>query len=440
MPKQNKQAFDAKKGVMAATEYAFEPVPDDAKKTAISLIAVLAGYLIAMSNFVTGAAIGYKTTFADALISLIVSDLYLVAICLTCGSIAFKFRQTTTVIARKVFGQQGSLFLSVVLALSVVCWVGTNGDTFAKMILAAFSGWPIPITITAVILIFVWLQSAARGYRGLEFISFWGVPAAIILSIWVIASIVFSHANLSNGSQYIPTGDYTFAQATTAGVGSWIFGAIASMDVIRFAKKKSHFLIGGFISFFLCLLILQLTGVVCAQATGKSNFVTAAAGLGIALPTLVCSFFALWTTQDNNIYSATMSVQNILNETPFKGKIAHKHIAYGLAILAALFSVTGALNYILIFVSTLSVLLAPIPGLYVAEVYVIKANNDKFHYNIWGLAAWLIAGVSGWYCNANSILVPPIISFCVALAAYIILGRVFAKKEEIATNGPNTGD
>ena len=425
----DKNTISNSEQIMSKTEYAFEAVPDSAKKSAVSLIAVLAGYLIAMSNFVTGAAIGSKMVFMDSLKALIASDIFLVAICLSCGMIAFKFGVTTTVIARKVFGQKGSLILSVILALSVVCWLGTNGDTFAKMILHAVPGWPLAVGITAVILIFLWLQSSARGYKGLEIVSFLGVPAAVILSAWVIFSVLSNPENLENVVKFMPDGDYTFAQATTAGVGSWIFGAISSMDVIRFAKKKSHFLVGGFISFFFCLLVLQLTGVVCAQATGQTDFVSATAALGIAVPTLVCSFFALWTTQDNNIYSATMSIKNIIAETPLKGKIKHVHIAYGLAILAALFSITGALNFVLVFVSVLSVLLAPMPGLYLAEVYVVKSSSEKRKWNLWGLAAWFIAGFLGWYCNAHSILIPPIISGVAAFAAYIVFGKIFVKNQ-----------
>lgn len=427
--KENTAASANENNVLAATEYAYEPIPDSAKKSAISLIAVLAGYLIAMSNFVTGAAIGYRMTFMDSIKVLCISDAYLVFISIAMGLVAFKFGITTTVMSRKVLGQKGSLILSTILSLSVVCWLGTNGDTFAKMIVAAFPGWPLSIGITAVILMFIWLQSSSRGYKGLEIVSFLGVPAAIILSIWVIVSAGKATNNFTSLFSYVPEGSYSFSQATTAGVGAWIFGAISSMDVIRFAKKKSHFVVGGIVSFFFCLLTLQVTGVVCAQATGQSNFVAAAEALGIAIPTLICSFFALWTTQDNNIYSATLSIQNILGETPLKGKVKHKQIAYGLAILAAGFSLTGALNYVLVFVSTLSVLLAPIPGLYLSEVYIVKNSAEGKKFSACGLIAWVVSGIIGYYCNANNFLVPPIISFIVAFVLYTVFGNLMKKRE-----------
>lgn len=425
---EEKKITAQEENVLAASEYAYEAIPDGAKKSAWSMVIVLAGYLIAMSNFVTGAAVGYKMTFGDAVKALCVSDIYLVFICIAMGLIAFKFGITTTVMSRKVLGKKGSLVLSVILSLSVVCWLGTNGDTFAKMIVAAFPIWPIPVGITAVILMFVWLQSASRGYKGLEVVSMLGVPAAILLCIWVVMAAYKATNNFESVLAYVPEGNYSFTQATTAGVGSWIFGAISSMDVIRFAKKKSHFVVGGIVSFFICLLALQLTGVICAQATGKSDFVSSAAGLGIALPTLICSFFALWTTQDNNIYSATLSIQNILGQTSLKGRFKHKSIAYALAILAAAFSLTGVLNHVLTFVSTLSVLLAPIPGLYLSEVYIIKNSSEARSFSSWGFISWIAAGAAGYYCNANNVLVPPVISFLVAFTFYTVLGKLLGKE------------
>lgn len=111
---EEKKITAQEENVLAASEYAYEAIPDGAKKSAWSMVIVLAGYLIAMSNFVTGAAVGYKMTFGDAVKALCVSDIYLVFICIAMGLIAFKFGITTTVMSRKVLGKKGSLVLSVI--------------------------------------------------------------------------------------------------------------------------------------------------------------------------------------------------------------------------------------------------------------------------------------------------------------------------------------
>ena len=56
---EEKKITAQEENVLAASEYAYEAIPDGAKKSAWSMVIVLAGYLIAMSNFVTGAAVGY---------------------------------------------------------------------------------------------------------------------------------------------------------------------------------------------------------------------------------------------------------------------------------------------------------------------------------------------------------------------------------------------
>ena len=119
-----------------------------------------------------------------------------------------------------------------------------------------------------------------------------------------------------------------------------------------------------------------------------------------------------------------------------RGKVKHKYVAYGLAVMAALFSLTGALNYVLVFVSALSVLLAPMPGLYIAEIYIVKSNSERYAWNIWGLAAWVIAGITGYYCNLHSILIPPVVSGIVAFCVYVAVGKIFLKDRGVKTEVP----
>lgn len=41
-------------------EHVFEKVPDSARKSASSILVILTGYTISLSNFVTGATVGFK--------------------------------------------------------------------------------------------------------------------------------------------------------------------------------------------------------------------------------------------------------------------------------------------------------------------------------------------------------------------------------------------
>ena len=150
-------------------EFAFEPVPKETRKGGFSLFLVLAGYPIAVSNFVTGAAIGYRMTFLDALAAIAVGDAFLIFIAVSTGLISFRTGLSTSFLSRMAFGKKGSTIFSLLLVVSSITWIGINGDTFGKMVIANFPDFPIPAAVLGAAIILVWSISAMRGYKVLRF-------------------------------------------------------------------------------------------------------------------------------------------------------------------------------------------------------------------------------------------------------------------------------
>ena len=411
----------------AAYEFAFESVPEDKRKGGLSLFMVLAGYPIALSNFVTGATIGYRMSFPDAMVAILAADAFLIFIAVMTGLIAYETGLSTSFLSRTAFGKKGSSIFSLLLALSAVNWIGINGNTFAGMIRVNFPGWPIPVSITGVICIALWAQSAIRGYKGLEFISFLGVPAAMLLSIATFIGVGVRSGGYSESFGYITSDPMTFTAASAAVVGSWIFGCMITPDICRYAKNRQTVIRSGILAFFVGLFCLQFIGVLVATATKNGNFSAATAALGLGYLVFACTIFMLWTTQDNNIYGASLALQNIFNETPLKGKVKHAHVAIAVASLAAIFAFFGALAYLLPIISFLSVLLAPVPALIVAERYFVKNSKINININPIALLSWIAGGVIGRVCLVMNFFVSPVIAFFATVIIYIILSELFDK-------------
>lgn len=161
-------------------EYAYDVVPDNKRKSLISLIFVLAGYPIALSNFVIGGKVGVGLTFSDALLALTVGNLILISIVVLTGIAAYKTGLSTSMLSKRAFGKSGSYIFSCLLAVSAITWVALNGDLFDRLMVQTFEWWPLSVPITAVIAILLWLQSTVRGYKGLEILSVIGVPDRIL--------------------------------------------------------------------------------------------------------------------------------------------------------------------------------------------------------------------------------------------------------------------
>ena len=55
-------------------EYAFGRVPADKRKTFSTILVILVGYCISLSNFVTGATVGSKMSFSGTVWSIVVGN------------------------------------------------------------------------------------------------------------------------------------------------------------------------------------------------------------------------------------------------------------------------------------------------------------------------------------------------------------------------------
>lgn len=260
-----------KKSSSSEIEFAFEEVPDSARKSLGSILVILTGYTISLSNFVTGATVGFKMPFQQAILACGLGNLMLIVVATLLGTISCRTGLTTSVLARKSMGGRSSAILSFLLAVSAVNWIAVNADTFAKLIGSTFSWWPIPVGITAIIVVALWAQSAIRGVNGLEIVSWLGVPCAIVLTI-ACAIAIGTKAGYASVFAYTPPSDLqiSFAAGSTSFVGAWIFGCIVSPDVCRYAKSSKHVAVGAPIAVAIGLFGLEVIGIMTAQADRKS--------------------------------------------------------------------------------------------------------------------------------------------------------------------------
>ena len=418
------------KETTSEVEYAFDEVPASARKKMGTILVILTGYTISLSNFVTGATVGFKMPFKDAVLACATGNILLILVATLLGIISCQTGLTTSVLARKSMGARSSSILSLLLALSAVNWIAVNADTFSKLILSNFSWWPIPISITAILVVAIWAQSAIRGVKGLEFVSWLGTPCAVLLTIVCAIAIGKSAGGYDAVFTYVPPSDVqiSFAAGSTSFVGAWIFGCIVSPDVCRYAKKPSHVAVGAPIAVAVGLFGLEVIGIMTAQATGESGFVAATAALGVGILVFICAIFCVWTTQDNNIYSAGLALQNVLKDTKLEGKVKHAWFAIGIAAAAAIFAAVGATKYLLPVVQTLSILLPPIPGMMIAEHFFVKNSKEEKPINWIAMISWVIGTVVGKICLMNNFLIPAIVSMALTFICYIILSKALDSK------------
>src|SRR5699024_9969498 len=91
-----------------AYEYAFEEVPKNKRRNLLSLIIVLGGYPIALSNFVIGGTVGVGLSFKNAITTLIIGNGILISIVILTGILAYQTGLSSSMLSRNSFGKSGS--------------------------------------------------------------------------------------------------------------------------------------------------------------------------------------------------------------------------------------------------------------------------------------------------------------------------------------------
>lgn len=410
-----------------AFEYVFEKVPEDKRKRLRSLTIVLSGFPIALSNFVIGGIVGAGLTFPKAIAALLVGNIVLMSVVVLMGILAFKTGLSSTFLSRSAFGKIGSYIFSCLLVFSALTWISLNGDIFARLMNSVFSWWLVPIPVTAALVVFLWLLSAMRGYKGLAIMSNVGVPASIILALVGIITVGFSADGFSGIFSYIPENPLTFTVATASIVGGWIYGATITPDITRFASKKSHVIIAGIVAFSIGCFGFQFAGATIAISTGEGDFINAMIQLGIGIVAFFTAVFCLWTTEDKDIYTGSLALQNIIRDTKYYGKIKHKHTATAIATVAALFAAGGIFSFILPIIQFLSVLIPPIPGIIVAEGYFVKKSKHTHLINNRAIIAWLIGGILSFISLKLNFFISPLVGMISSGITYFMLEKLMNK-------------
>ncbi len=439
--KRSPEKDQAAGGAKNAYEYAFEPVPESKRKTGISLFMVLAGYPIAVSNFVTGAAVGYRMDFVQAVGAFLCADAFLIAVAIMMGLAAFATGYSTAFLSRMVFGKRGSAIFSALIVLSSVTWIGINGNTFGSMVTANFPAIAIPSVVIGVAIILVWSISAAHGYKGMEIVSWLGVPTAVVMGIVCFVMVGVQSGGYGRLLTFAPPEgmEMGFTDATASIVGSWLFGCLIAADVCRFAKSKKHVVICCAGAFLLGLFGFQLVGCIVAQIANNPNFSEATALMGLGYLVLACTMVCLCTTQDNNIYGAGLAMQNILSETPLGGKVTHTQMAVFITALSSVLALLNILDYLLPVITFLSVLLSPVPALIVSERVFVKHPKTGIMSNPVALVCWVAGGAVGQICLMANFFIPPVVSFLFTLVLYTVASKALDGKV-LARRGLSMGD
>ncbi len=148
--------------------------------------------------------------------------------------------------------------------------------------------------------------------------------------------------------------------------------------------------------------------------------------MGLGFPALLVLIAAQWTTNDNNLYSASLGFSNII-----KGKKRYIVLVTGIA--ATILGVLGISNHFSRWLSVLGVALPPSAGVLIADYYFVRRRHYEFgrgtvycKCNVLAFVAWVIGAFVGWFVEIG---IAALNSLLAGFFVYLILMYTLGKNK-----------
>lgn len=410
-------------------DYVSEPVPESLRRPWWEITFVTSGFCLAVSGMFAGAALATGMELKNVIITILIGNLILTLIGGFMGAIGAKTGLATSMIAKSTFGSKGSIIISLIFAITLVGWFSVQTGFFGQTIHALLPNLGF-ITNSSVASLWggaLMIFTAFIGYKGIRILSNIAIPLLLILSL-IGVFLAVNHAGGWESLTATITAPISIMEGVVIVVGTFAVGAVVQPDIARFAKSSKDSWIAMTIGMLIANGFIVFAGAVTSLAMGTGDLPAAMLSLGLGVPAILILIAAQWTSNDSNLYSASISFANtnLFNTSRTK-------IVITIGIIGTLLGAFGIANYFVGFLSTLGIFVPPIAGVIIADYFLLNkekyfnAKNMSFASVKWhALIAWIVGVVSGYLITWG---IPSLNAIVVALLVQVVLSKLLEKKE-----------
>lgn len=392
-------------------DYSLESVPLDRRKSWINLAVIWIGIAVVMSAIFRGMMIGLGLgTISSVVLSYLLGEIILIAMMGFTGYIGAKTGFSTPLIANFSFGRIGAILISLAIAFSLIGWFGVQAAFFARTVQFYF-GVHLSLPILSFSCGILMMIPAIFGIRGLSALSWAASPFMVVIFLYGLVKMGFhflpTEILISLAANHKPD-PYPLTLGTAASIvaGGFIVGAITSADIFRYAQPRLKDIFSAAAVAMVASAFLHLVGSILAMNTGLYHerlpeLIISNQYLGLGFVGFLVLLLAQWTTNDSNIYSSVLALNNIFRAKRWKVTIAA-------GIVASLFAAMGILERLELFLIILTISIGPIGGIFICDYYLLKRlKKDDFkqksipRLNAKALGVYIVSFLVGWITSGH---------------------------------------
>lgn len=352
-------------------DYAIVSIPKGKRRSLVSQIVVTSGFTLCMACMFCGGTLGQGLNFIDGLTALLIGTAIMSTYASFQGSAGARHGVSTTMLARHCFGRYGAYGIGAFWVFVLMGWYAYETAILAITVKEMYPPMPLGYPELCAICGILMMVTAIYGYSGVSTLSMFAVPCLVIVSLFGFISAIFVSGGIGNLTAIQPLEHYTLAQGITITVGVFACGATIQPDIARYAKSTKDAIIGVWFGMFFALSFIALAGLAMVLVTqtpgvmGTPNLPKAMMALGLGVGALFVAVIGQWTTNDNNLYTASLGLSNIIT-------IPKKIQVVIMGVISTIVAIIGVYQYWVTWLEWLGTFIPPIAGTMIADYWIFR--------------------------------------------------------------------
>jgi cytosine permease len=431
-------------------DYATQVVPREELRSTLNIFMVYMGVLAVIAAIFAGSGLARMYDPATTIIVALIGNTMLAVFGGLIAYIGGSTRANTYMLLRYPLGRLGAIIGSLIVsAIPLVIWFAVETWLFGITVNVIYPGSPL----TSIAAASLWggllmMLTAYYGFRAIAVLSYVTVPFWYVL----VAIGFFAALDLKGGLEALwaarPETIAPLGLGITYVFGLYAAGCVITPDIARYGVKKWSGSLAWALHVVIFMTMLLFAGAAMTLLTGSPNVIVAIAEIGLGVGALLLAILGQWTTNDNNLWSASLAWINIVGRLNKRQWVVITGIV-GTLIAAVWGGIYGmSLDPFIAFGVFLGYFIPPVGAVLIADYYIVSRYVVRREYrfgpgttyplvNVPGLLAVILGGVVGWLSATQGLALPTgiatadaiIVSFTVYLVLTALLHRAGVRFE-----------
>ena len=403
------------------------PVPDRETVSGTAIAVVIIGVSITLPAFLVGTKLIGALGLIDGVLAIFLGGLLTACVGYLTMRVGTETRLSTYNVILFCFGRTGSHIVNLILAITLFGWYGVTaalfGRALSQMVESTFQVLVSPqiFTIAGGVLMVV---TTIYGFRAIDRLSRIAVPllaALLLYGVWAVLDGA-SIAELSGVAGRPHERLTSISAGISIVIGSFFVGVTLVPDLSRFARGRRDAITGAFLSYGIGFPVILLLSGLPVLVSAEPDLISSMTSLGLGIPALIVLVFATWTTNINNLYSASLSIARIMP------RVRDWVITLVSGVIGTLLALAGIMDHFVGFLILLGIIVPPIAGVYLVNYFLIRPTRinveqldavPDFRWD--AIGSWAIACALGFLERAQGWSITSVTAIDTLLIAMAVL-------------------